>query len=513
MHLIIPYLPAGAALYSSVFLAKSLIMNNPREQKTRISSALLRSVDVSLGLFFVCLTLLRFQEYLSLSLPQGSDLAWLIRIGDQILDGKSANSSQFSWLYPQQTIISYQWLFECLVSLINRYQGLWTIGLLSNLAGAIFLFCLLPSYWLRLNIPFSITFLFVWMLPSRYWQFPRPQSSALILLYILIVVFEKLKSNPHSKWIWSLPFITLLWANIHLTWSFALLFILIQFVFLLLKDRKNKQALIRFASVFLCCIGSIFINPNAAEMISHATSFADGSQYLRIHEVLPAYNAPDLIPFLMYSFLALAVFLTNWSKLFSADLIIALIGLGLGLQISRFEPIAVLCSWNLLGQAISDFCKSKNLESFSNTIINSFWIKRSAILALLSTLVLWFAHCPNNEAAVRKFVVCDPRILALPQERGKTRLFNEPVIGSWMIYQKVGIPLLDNHFDIYPKSFVQKVSQCLSAEEGWQSYLDEIGADSILIPKSVPLYKAVEASSVWQKGAEDRFLSYYERKK
>lgn len=480
--------------------------------------------DVVLGMIFIVASVLRFQEFLRISLSQSSDLCWLIRTGDWILLHRDLPTRDiFCWWLPDRTVVPYQWIFEIAASAIHKIGGIWSIGLLSNVMGALFLFWFLPRNWLIRGIPFSVTFLMLSLVGSTYWQFPRPQMFVWLYAAILLQTLEELrKSDKSKKFLLLLPPLILLWANTHPSFAFALFAVSVYFTVSALKT-SLRSAQLKLGAIWIACILSTLLTPKGTLFISHALSFANGNQYLLIHEVLPAYKNPDLFPFLFYSAITCVLFMSFWKDLCLEKRILSLCFLCLGLCVNRFEPLSVIFSWSCVGDSIllwaskySDQEKGAIAKWFDATSPNNaalLW--RGSIgflIAILIAAALWKANVwDESEAQAQLLDHADKYLLSMPYKRGKTYLFNDPIIGNWMIYTATGKPFMSNQFDSYAPSLIVEVVQVLNGDH-YSSFLNEQKIDSILIQNYCPLYQALRNSSEWSPLLDNRRVSYWEKK-
>lgn len=466
-------------------------------------------------MLFLVVTIHRFKSYIGLTLPQSSDLCWLIETGNWILSERQLpRSDVFNWWHSNRPIVCYQWLFEIFIAKLHQNIGLWGTGLLSNLLSGFLIFWYLPATWLRFRIPLWLCLGFLTLVPSRYWHFPRPQILASVYLVLLVTVLESIRLNPKSKWCWSLPLILLFWANTHPTWVLALLFVTIYYATQFLRTRSFKTHGHLIVSLLLSFVSAV-VNPYGVHLIPNFVSFINGSQYLKLYEVLPAHTAPDLFPFVFYCVVFVVLLILNFRKLKAPETVaISLISIMLGLSTSRFEPFAIIGSWQGLGLILqAALPKGERFEDWlSDNNVHHIWKRPAVILfSLVIPYVCWFFTCPNQTEAFKQLVQCNPRLLMLPKIRNRQRVFTDPITGNWMVYTKAGKPFITNQFDSYSKQDVQRVSDCLSGIEGWQSFLQENNVQSILIPKADPLFKALSSSRSWLCIEDDKTISYWER--
>lgn len=445
--------------------------------------------------------------YTSICLTQSADLCWLIRTGDWIRqNGSVPQTDLFNWYLPERVVISYQWLFEVCISFLHTQIGLWGIGLISNICAAFFLFWMLPRTWLRMSVPFSIVFMFCALLDSRYWHFPRPQLISTFYLYFLLALLEKFGTEKKLNQLCFLPPLILLWSNTHP--SFTLGLVLTAIYFAAIGFRNPQQGAVLFLLLIFCC-SLVFVNPFGSQMLTHTWSFINGSQYLRIYETLPAYQTPDLMPFWIYVVIAAGLVLFGRKQLRVEQILTAMLSLALGMAVNRFEPFAVIGSWQSVGIVLASFL-NKRIQTLHLAGSSLFCHWQGVVVPILIGAVLWWSTA-TNEIEAFHLLVGQPKILQLPFQRNKQRLFNDPEIGSWLIYLQLGKPFVDNRFDTLPRSSIVALSDFLSAKPTWREYITEHSFDSILISDYTPLFRALAQSSSWVCLADDGRISYWEK--
>lgn len=399
----------------------------------------------------------------------------------------------------QKALVNYQWTFEIFSYALDKWLGLWVLGALAVVSSGVLLFWALPRQWLRLKVHPAITYGALCLILSRHWVMPRPQLFAGFLFFAVLTITNLIRTRPDTKWLYALPVIFLLWANLHLTWFFGLV-ALTFFVF------AHARRMPKLWFVYLICIAVIFCNPYGAELIRYGLSFNTRDQFLKITETKPAFYAPELYPFVLYCCAGLVLIIRSLKR-FQSEWdrpIVALLALTLGLSIQRFVPFAVLGSWKAIGECLPRSAAT----SFTTAAVGT----RGLMAAALISTVTWYQICPSETAAYAQLVRGSRAILELPSKRHVARLFNDPIIGSWMVYARTGKPLLDNHFDLYDKQLCVDVYSIIAADPGWRGMLDKYRFDAVLIRKRSNMYEDLNRDPQgWRKVAEDDVIAYWER--
>lgn len=474
---------------------------------------------------FLIVAFQKFFEYTLYTLPQSSDLCWIIRTGDWISSHQQLPQHDlFCWWNHTHALVCYQWTYMLFASVIDKVAGLWTIGLISTIVGGIILFWYLPKQWLLMGIRPCFVYGAVCLIFSRYWNLPRPQLFACLLLILLLEIIARVRTHSESKAVFLLPILFVFWVNFHLSWSFGLL-ILTAFQLQSLRCPMSKQNRFKLWTVFALCIGAVFCNPYGTTLVQYGLTFTNSDQFLKVYETVPAFQAPDLQPFVCYCVIAAGTIIRCFRRFEADRTIIALSAIVLGLSINRFEPITVILSWQLAGEALlklSSYSDAKTMPpgtsavqrtSSIENLIAQFAPKMIGLAAILLVCVsMWQLRCSVSGDAYHQLICGSPEILALPQKRHKHRLYNDPVLGSWMIYANTGRPLIDNHFDLYDKGLCEEVYACKFSRPDCMQLLKKSNFDCLLIPKRCPLSDVLKsAPSDWKKLADDDVITYWEK--
>jgi hypothetical protein len=467
----------------------------------------------AIALVFVCIGVYRFYEFSLYTLPQSSDLCWLIRIGEWIVrNGRLPDHALFSWWPHTHFPICYQWLYEIFAYGLDRSFGLWTIGLIGMLSSGAIIFWLLPRQWLMLGLRPAIVYGAVCLIFSRHWMLLRPQLFSCFLLIALLHILDVLRNNVSSRLAFVLPALFLFWANFHLTWSFGLL-VLTLFVARAFFTPMNKEVRIRLGLIYVACLASILCNPYGFELVRCGLSFNHSDQFLKVYETKSAFEAPDLQLFIVYAISAIGLIAFSIKRFTWDRSALAFAGLLLGLSVNRFAPFAVLVSWALVGESLASLkLRQRQLTNFERKFATFCSGYLGLVAVLLISALTWHQRCPDNATAFHQFVAGSPQILAMPVIRHKERVFNDPIMGSWMVYTGTAKPLMDNHFDIYEKQMCADVYLCISAEPGWEKILDKYGIESLVIRKRCNLTAELEQNpGAWRKLADDDVITYWEK--
>lgn len=196
------------------------------------------------------------------------DLGRHLKTGEIILNNLSVpKTNLFSYTYPNFPFINHHWLSE--VVYFTLFQKLGFNGLLIlNTMLALLSFGLIFSIANKKNRILSLLFSFLLYAPILFERVDvRPEFFSFLFLSFFIVILYRFRSYYHNDktyhLIFLLPFIEVLWVNVHIYFPIGI--VLIAF-FIIDGVLKNKSFNLRYigilAVVLVGCVLATILNPN-----------------------------------------------------------------------------------------------------------------------------------------------------------------------------------------------------------------------------------------------------------
>ncbi len=234
----------------------------------------------------VLLTVLFFTYLFSLAMKfplNDPDVWWHLVTGDLTIRTMEIPSDDyFSYTTKKPLSIDQirglraQWLGQVVFGLADRFGGIVGVFMFRNLL--IILPMLLLFFWLVRNGIGHLTAMGIVVLPAMllilevFYAFERPQAFSFLLVLVVIVLLERLRSRDIGRFDFSmalLPITTAVWSNLHAGFLVGNIIILIYFGAELLtllwrKHRRSSAGTARPAFFAVCAISifTSFINPN-----------------------------------------------------------------------------------------------------------------------------------------------------------------------------------------------------------------------------------------------------------
>lgn len=300
------------------------------------------------GLFFIIffLTLLNIKGYRGIVLYD-SDINWLFKTGEYIYQHgfKLPVHDIFSYTHPDKPWVVYQWLFEVILYVIYKLFGSFqAIGyFITTILVLTFTILFILLRKLQVHSPYIIIAISIstWMFCLNF--FARPSSLTYLLLALVIFLLHLSEKVDH-KYLWIIPFVFILWANVHLGFTFGILMLVvfsaIKFVeYFLNKGNCTLLYLISCIGVTFLSVVATTINPYGADLYSYMYRLANSSFMNNNIEELLSMNFHSLY----YSSVLMSIFLILVLSVFSRGikifyLFMLAITLGMSLCFVRNVP-------------------------------------------------------------------------------------------------------------------------------------------------------------------------------
>jgi len=303
--------------------------------------------------------------FLSLVFPYADkDWGWHYRLGEYFIKTRRLlRTNPFTWTLPDYLWTNHEWLYDPLLYLLNHAVGFLGLSILGGVVAFLtFLIITKPfklAYW-KIAV---LGFFFNRLSDTGIQEGLRSQVIANLLLAILIWVL--IKARQASKFLLTLPFLFLLWANLHGTVILALgvsaIFLASYFLF----DRRN---LVLYLVIGIVTTAVTLINPFGyniyLEVFKHVTS-TDLEYVLEWQPI--TLDCPYCHQYTFYFYVGLLAY--TFIKTKPADvlpyIVLSLILLVPTINARRFLPIFAVVTLPAVGIWIEDFkMDAERLKSF-----------------------------------------------------------------------------------------------------------------------------------------------------
>ena len=425
-------------------------------------------------IFCISLFLLIFME-------SESDYFWHIKTGEYIFNNGILKNDVFSWTAIGKSWMSHEWLFELFIFLLKMFFSKYHL----MVYGFIFIFTLHITIYLcnkrdfLKNIPFSLTWLAFSIVFMSSMQ-GRPNLISFNFLSITIMLLFDNYKNVNSKKIYLLPFISILWSNIHggssnLVYLFCLIFYicsLFNFNFSKIISKKiSKTQRFRFIITFFLCILATCINVHGIKMLAYPyQNMLDSTMLNVIHEWHPInLNLLNHYPYIILVAFIFFVLLFSKKKIQFIDLILFLFSVFLG-----FKSIRFCCYTYIIMSYIVFYYIEPRRED-----------KGTKLLLILCSIIFFSIFIFNFKSIVynvnNKFL-SNKMINIIKQEKTE-RLFNEYDLGGELLYNDIYV-FIDGRADLYSKINLKDYLIISNTSSGFIELINKYNFDYYLVNKN-----------------------------
>ena len=451
------------------------------------------------------------------------DTGWHVRSGEVILSSASLpRADPFSYTRAGQPWFSWEWLSDAAFGALHRISGLPAVALITALAIALTA-CGAAHLALSLggNLFFTAaaTVLLLGVTSVHWLARPHIFSWILALLFLWAAEHER---RHGGQVLYGLPFVALLWANLH---GSFLLGPAILFIYAAGEWLRRRSAL-RFAVSSLVCLLATFINPYGWRLHEHIFTYLQ-NDYLMDHILeFGSFSFHSAGALYVECFLAAAVLGTIAlvrQRAFGPALL-CLGMLHISLYSARYLATAAVLVLPLSVVALTREAKAwpglKPLLDYSDRLraIDRRIYGVVPILLVLAITVLGLnalARAGRVGFDTGTFPVRAADFLEQRNARngGLGRVFAKDQWGGYLIYRfpaRVKV-FIDGRSDFYGQNVLETYAQVAEVKPGWDALLKQYNVQVVLVPPDNALASALLLSPDWKRIYSDRVAAVYER--
>lgn len=410
------------------------------------------------------------------------DYFWHIKAGEYMVKNDLILTKDiFSWFVNGKYWFSHEWLFEILL-----YNLLEIFGNLH-----IYIYCFILFFGLLLsffipnrkgylkNIPFCMLW-FGFSAIIFFFLQARPHLITYLLISILLYVLYDLYNDENSNKFYLIPFISLIWANVHggsscLTYIFPIIFLLSGvFSFKSSKieaNRYSKRKFIKFMLSSVFAFVPLFINPHGYKMILYPYQNMNNSLMLAniVEWKCSDLNLIHHYPFFVLAFFVFLIMFLSKKKIRLIDALIFLFGLYLGLKSIRFWPFVYI----FMSHSIFYYILPRRIDKGTERIL---------IVLICGFLVFFSLNKSYLKSSFDK-PFTDKAVDVLKVEKPK-RLLNYYDYGGYLIYNDIPV-FIDGRADLYSEYNYEDYLELTNFSYKYDDILEKYKFDYILMPTKI----------------------------
>jgi hypothetical protein len=453
------------------------------------------------------------------------DTGWHIRTGDWMWQHKMVPTVDiFSFTKPHQPWFAWEWGWDLLFAAVNRFSGL---------AGVVFFNAVLLGFISALlfrlirrcsqNDALAASFTLLGVCASMTHWLARPHLfSWLFVLAFLHVIVSAEQGKLRGFCV--LPFLTLLWSNLHGGFFVGIVLLATSAFAEALKALlwsedawrvayKNSRPYLFSA---LGCLVASFANPYTWHLHEHIAVYLRDSKLLDNIQEFQSVNFHHPSSIFFEAMLLLGVPAAFWClrERRIAHALSILLWAHLALVSARNTPIFVLIAGPWAAAMLLDLARRlenvpwlRKISTFISEISNDFRplerIERWHVVSAAAVLCVAFVLGSNRPGFEPKFNPKSFRIQDIPalESLKGVRVFTSDQWADYLIYrfypdQQV---FIDGRSDFYGSGFVRTYQDIMSAQYDWESDLKRFGIEAVMVKPEAPIAAVLKESRQWKK--------------
>jgi hypothetical protein len=455
------------------------------------------------------------------------DFWWHLRTGQYIVEtGAIPRQDIFSYALHGQPWITHEWLTEVILYAIYVVFG--QGGLILVFAGIVTAAFVL-SYLQCDGRPYLASFVVVLAaLASAVTWGVRPQMLSLLLSAVFLHILH-LSRRGISRYLWLLPALMVLWANLHGSFFLGLVYLAAHIVGAALDNvfARSQQALLtwkdirRLTAVTLLAAAAPILNPNGIRLLAYpfGTLGSHAMQQYIVEWFSPDFHLAQFQPFALYILVLLAVLGLSRRRPSTTDLIF-LVGFGYAsLRSARQIPFFVLTTTPMLTSQLVHVWRDRGFPNLSMTRRRprgrTFLVLNWVILAvLLSGAAALASQAVQGNAAAQRDAFPVAAVDFLKESNTPGNVYNLYHWGGyliWRLYPERKV-FIDGRADVYGDAFIDEYLKVYQLRENWQEPLDRYDVGVVLVDEGGPLSTMLSEGSEWLRAYADEQAVVFTRR-
>lgn len=408
-------------------------------------------------------------------LNSDTDMLWHIRQGEWLIDNKKIiiDKEIFSYLFDTNSWKYLSWLSDIMYAKMYRLWGLGSIIVMTQLVitGTVYMiFRYLCKKGVSIWVSLPIIFIFI-NFYSFHWL-PRAAIFSYFFTAFWFIVIDKYYTDGNKKLLYTLPFIQILWTNIHSSFMYGYIifffFGLSALIEIFIYNKKEKiKVFFTLLTIGILTLFASFINPYGITYFTELNSEARVFFSERVAEFLSV-NLHNAIIGNFYFIIMLFLIFVFGKKNTPAYILLLLFWQYSGFEYVRHMALFGIMAMLIVPQLIEYPKEIKNkilkkINALSDKII-AFENKRISIWLFLLIPLLFILF--GTEQIISKkigisYTINNPRFPVKAVEYLKKnpiegKCFNDYFAGGYMIweYYPKRVVSMDPRATVYPMNIV-----------------------------------------------------------
>jgi hypothetical protein len=449
-----------------------------------------------------------------------------IRVGEYMLDNFTIPTHDiFSYTRPPLAWTPPDWLADLIFALLHKSFGLTgVVVFIAFVIAAIYviLFKFLRSSGVSMIVA-VLTVILAAGASGIHWL-ARPHIFGLVLLLVWYIILDTYQYK-HKNYLYLLPFLMLLWANLHGSFIMGFILLLVYIAGNFLKAHFAKEergdashrtkVLILF--FFLCLFASL-VNPQGHKILFLPYGLTTNRFVI---ERTIEWLSPNFHHLLIYEYMLLMMILVfgiSAKRLNIIEAILVLMFTHMSLFAGRFAPFFAVIISPIVGKQIDwliEELRGKGLiEEIISTSDNMAAVDSKtkwhlwSIVAMAVVVIMCFSGKLNYRFDENKMPV--DAVQFLKKEKIEGKVFNNDGFGSYIIY--AAWPQYEVFYDgrdMYGKERTEEYLKVADVERGWKDVLKKYDITWIIYNNESTLSNLLLETDDWRLIYSDKVANIF----
>jgi hypothetical protein len=449
-------------------------------------------------------------------LMEDADLWWHLRTGQWIAEHHALPATDpFSHIVQGQPWVVYSWLFEVLLYALFHAWGLMGVVVYTvvlTLAIVVSLSILVQRFAPNLNQ--AILYAGLGALTLAPFCTPRPWLFTLLFFIIEYNLLVAARQSGKTHWLWWLPPIFALWANLHIQFIYGLFLLgfdtvqpwleqLLRRDFSLKKLNENFDRQ-RWRLLLVCC-GATLATPYHIKTYQTVLEYAEQTRMYEFVTELQPLSFTGLMPWLVLTLTLWAVFWLGWQHLQQPSLLVLLL-------------ISVLVAfrstrdvWFLVVITLGILAASAPVQARASSMRVSLQCA-AVLLACLALFVLAQRRQLNNAVLQSAVAAAYPAAAArVIEERSYTGpLYNHFNWGGYLIWRLPQLPVsMDGRGNLYGEERMAHHAAIWRGDRRWAQDHELAAAGLVICDLKQTLCELLRRDQRFELVYEDQLAAVY----
>lgn len=477
---------------------------------------------------------------LSVRLLGDAGIGWHIRTGQQILAVHGVpRVDSFSSIMAGKPWFAWEWLYDVVVGLLEARLGLngvvWFTAVVIALVFAA-MFRLLILRGTNLLVALTLTLLATSASMIHFLARPHVVSWLFTLVWFWILDSSErdcLRGRGRSRWLWALPFLMLVWVNVH--GGFLVGFVLLA-IYLLgagwtwfsAKENRLEEFLQkvsaagrarRLAWTGVLSVAAGLINPYGWKLYAHIYSYLS-NRFLMDHiEEFQSPNFHGLAQkcFLILILIAVSVVAIRGRHLRMSTGLTVLFAIYAGLYASRNIPVSSV----LLVMVVGPMLPARFAGGFSQRMTAMETRLRGHLWPIVATVATLSIAVTGGRVGSRQWMAAhfSPQRMPvgavnyLEKNHLEGPVLSPDYWGGYLVYRLYPrtLVVVDDRHDLYGEQFFRSYLKMMHVQRGWENVLDTYKAPCVVLPRDAALATVLSGTQGWKTSYADEVAVIFVR--